>query len=150
MVLLCVHDSFFVSVPVFLKGDSISSSSNSATEFLRQAFWFLVILETVFLIWWKKRFLTVKRLLEASTRGIFLGKFVRGAQNPVEKRAGAIILNYFFRSLLAFGVAESIALYGLLLALVGYYVVDQYTLSTVSLVLVSYFFPSNRFFLDKF
>jgi len=137
---------FFLSAPVFVKGDSILSPNNSATEFLRRAFWFLLILQATFLVWWKKRFFPIERLLEASTRGIILEKFVRGAQNPVEKRAGKMILNYFVRSILAFGVAESIALYGLVLTVLGHYVLDQYVLSVVSLVLVFYFFPSNRFF----
>ena len=137
---------FFLSVHVVLKGNLGPLSGESATEFLRRAFWFLVILQTVFLVWWKKRFFNVERLIEASTKGIILEKFVRGAQNPAEKRLGKMILNYFMRSVLAFGIAESIALYGLILWVLGYHSVDQYTFSTVSLLLVLYFFPSNRLF----
>jgi hypothetical protein len=137
---------FFLFVPMFLSGDSISLPKTSAPGFLRRALWVLAILQAIFLVWWRKRYFTIERPLEGSDRDNIVGALVKRAQNGMGQRAGKVSWRYFLRSILAFGIAESIALYGLVLAVTGHYVVDQYSLSALSLMLLFYFYPSNTLF----
>lgn len=61
-------------------------------------------------------------------------------------RAALVISTYVTRKIVLFAIVETIAVYGLVLALVGGYVLDHYLLSAVSLLLLAFEFPSSQIF----
>jgi hypothetical protein len=83
--------------------------------------------------------------LDAAPSNNILASFLKRLQNPVEQSVEHVSASLSAEHC-GFRDRRSIALYGLVLALAGYYVVDQYTLSTLSLILLVYLYPSNALF----
>ncbi len=65
-------------------------------------------------------------------------------KGALEERAAAVVSTYVTRKVVLFAIIEAIAVYGLVLALVGHYLPDQYLLSGLSLLLLAYEFPSEK------
>jgi hypothetical protein len=57
-----------------------------------------------------------------------------------------VISTYVTRKVVLFAIIEAIAVYGLILALVGRFLLDQYLLSALALVLLIVEFPSGKSF----
>jgi hypothetical protein len=67
-------------------------------------------------------------------------------QGRDEERAAAVVSTYVTRKIVLFAIIEAIAVYGLILALVGRFLLDQYILSALALVLLIVEFPSAKSF----
>jgi hypothetical protein len=55
-----------------------------------------------------------------------------------------VISTYVTRKVVLFAIIEAIAVYGMILALVGRFLLDQYILSGLALVLLIVEFPSEK------
>jgi len=107
-------------------GLSRSPVSHPPYRGFRMVLWLVALVEAAALFWWSRRFLTK----EGALRGI------RGtAVNPLTYYVG--------RKIGALGIAQSIAVYGLVLALVGGYFWDQYILTFLSAALLVWHYPSR-------
>ena len=109
----------------------------------RIVLWILVVVDMGYLIWWKRRHL--KR--EAILNGVNPAKILRaleGHKGALEQRAAAVVSTYVTRKTVAFAIIEAVAVYGLVLGLVGPFLPDHYLLSTVSLALLAAEFPAER------
>lgn len=116
-----------VSAERFLNG-------NSPSDATRIALWFVILIVMGVLLLWIKKFLTKEAILRRVTSG-------RGA-------AKKLLRSYLLRKVLAFALAESIAIHGFVLAMLGRYMWDQYILTLVSGLFFINLFPS-RAFLDE-
>ncbi|HZD41257.1 MAG TPA: hypothetical protein VE131_11080 [Terriglobales bacterium] len=108
----------------------------------RVILWLLVFVDFGYLVWWKKRYLSRETMLEASSKTKVF-RVLQGHSTPQEKTAAAVVSTYVTRKIAAFAIVEAIAVYGLLIALVGRYFWDQYLLSGLSLALLIMEFPSK-------
>jgi hypothetical protein len=66
-------------------------------------------------------------------------------KGSVEERAAAVVSTFVTRKVVIFAIIEAIAVYGLVLAIVGRYLLDQYLLSALSLALLALEYPTERF-----
>ena len=61
-----------------------------------------------------------------------------------EKEAALLVSTYITRKIVLYAIIEALAVYGLVLAIVGRYFSDQYALSALSLILLTLEFPTER------
>ncbi|HWP56837.1 MAG TPA: hypothetical protein VNL14_03000 [Candidatus Acidoferrales bacterium] len=98
---------------------------------LRTVFWFVAVAEVLFLMWWKERHLRPAPLLAGAVSESDIARALsRGVANRI----------------IALAVAESVAIYGLVLALIGHAQWDQYVFTLVSAVLLIQLYPSSGAF----
>jgi len=109
----------------------------------RIALWFLVVLDLVYLVWWKRRYLTHAALLDRAKQTKML-RALESCQGALERRAASVVSTYVTRRVVLFAIVEALAVYGLVLAIVGRYFSDQYLLSALSLMLLSIEFPAEK------
>jgi len=65
-------------------------------------------------------------------------------QGSVEENASYIVSTFVTRKVVLFAIIEAIAVYGFVLAFLGRFVLDQYLLSLLSLILLAVEFPSAK------
>ena len=106
--------------------------------------WTVAIAIAAVLVWVKRRFHTVQAIFRDSRRPMDVTD-LKG-DNPAQKNLARLVLFYRSRMIIAFSLSETIAIFGLLLALTGDYASDQQSLSLISAGLLVYFFPSRAFF----
>jgi hypothetical protein len=121
-------------------GDGIGSASLAGT--LRALLWALVLIDLGYLVWWKKHNLSRQALLAKPSKAKIL-RALEQHTGRVEQRAAAVISTYVTRKIVGFAIIEAVAVYGLLLAVVGGHLEDQYVLSALSLLLLALEFPRN-------
>jgi hypothetical protein len=122
----------------FLDGSSIAAA-------IRAVVWGLVLVDLGYLVWWKKRNLTRQALTDESNKTKIL-RALEEHQGQIERRAASVISAYVTRKIVVFAIIEAVAVYGLVLALAGRYLWDQYLLSGLSLVLLILEFPGKSVF----
>jgi hypothetical protein len=115
----------------------------SQAQSVRIGLWILALVDLGYYIYWKKRYLASEAVL-AEAKSTKLLRAVEGHQGPVEERAAAVVSTYVTRKTVLFAIIEAVAVYGLILGLAGPYPSDLYLLSTVSLLLLTVEFPSER------
>jgi hypothetical protein len=109
---------------------------------VRAVLWVLVLVDLGYLVWWKKRNLTREALTDRSNKTKIL-RALEDHKGQAEERAAWVISTYVTRKIVVFAIIEAIAVYGLVLALAGRYLWDQYLLSGFSLVLLVLEFPGK-------
>lgn len=114
----------------------------TVAQSVRAILWILVLVDIGYLSWWKKRYLSQEKILEISTSAKIF-RALQGHKTPEEESAAAIVSTYVTRKIVAFAIIEAIAVYGLLMALVGRYLWDQYLLSGLSVILLIIEFPAK-------
>jgi hypothetical protein len=62
----------------------------------------------------------------------------------IEERAAYVVSTYVTRKVVIFAIIEAVAVYGLVLAILGRFVQDQYWLSALSIALLVLEFPSEK------
>ena len=97
--------------------------------------WIVALTESGILWWWNNRFLTKEAVLKETA----------ALQKLSEKQA---VSNYAGKKIVAFALAESIAIYGLVLALIGNHLSDQYLMTFIAGLWLVYLYPSGAFFED--
>ena len=116
----------------------------SFAEKARVVLWILVLVDLGYYIYWKRRYLTPQAILHNSQKT----KIFRALQEykgSAEERAASIVSTFVTRKVVIFAIIEAIAVYGLVLAIVGRYLSDQHLLSALSLALLALEFPTQRF-----
>jgi hypothetical protein len=117
--------------------------SSSLAPLVRAVLWILVLVDLGYLVWWKKRNLTREALTDMSNKTKIL-RALEDHKGQAEERAASVISTYVTRKIVVFAIIEAIAVYGLVLALAGRYLWDQYLLSGLSLVLLVLEFPGKN------
>jgi hypothetical protein len=116
----------------------------SFAEKARLVLWILVLVDLGYYIYWKRRYLTPQAILHNSQKT----KIFRALQEykgSAEERAASVVSTFVTRKVVIFAIIEAIAVYGLVLAIVGRYLSDQHLLSALSLALLALEFPTQRF-----
>jgi hypothetical protein len=116
----------------------------SFAEKARVVLWILVLVDLGYYIYWKRRYLTPQAILHNSQKT----KIFRALQEykgSAEERAASVVSTFVTRKVVIFAIIEAIAVYGLVLAIVGRYLSDQHLLSALSLALLALEFPTQRF-----
>ena len=116
----------------------------SFAEKARVVLWILVLVDLGYYIYWKRRYLTLQAILHNSQKT----KIFRALQEykgSAEERAASVVSTFVTRKVVIFAIIEAIAVYGLVLAIVGRYLSDQHLLSALSLALLALEFPTQRF-----
>jgi hypothetical protein len=113
----------------------------------RVVLWILVLVDLGYYIFWKRRYLTPQAILDKSQK-TKLFRALQEYKGSVEERAASVVSTFVTRKVVIFAIIEAIAVYGLVLAIVGRYLSDQYLLSALSLALLTLEFPSERFLKD--
>lgn len=121
----------YLLIPRLVAPEGSLFASGAVSILLRPFFWLVAVVEVLFLNWWKQDYLKPRALLP---------------DLPAQEQINAAISNTTTRGIVAFAIAESIALYGLVLALIGRLFLDQYLLTFVSGVLMIQLYPSRQFF----
>jgi hypothetical protein len=115
----------------------------SFAESARIVLWVLAFIDLGYFVWWKKRYLTTDALLD-NTQQAKLLRALEERQGEIEQRAASVVSTYVTRKVVLFAIIEALAVYGLVLALVGRYFLDQYLLSALSLLLFALEFPTAK------
>jgi hypothetical protein len=140
---------FMISIPIYIWiAQSVLANPKYAqglsfAQTARGVFWFLVLIDLGYFIFWKRRYLTPEALLDKSQK-TKLFRALQEYKGSVEQRAAAVVSTYITRKVVIFAIIEAIAVYGLVLAIIGRYLLDQYLLSALSLVLLTLEFPRER------
>lgn len=112
-------------------------------ENARIVLWFLAVIDLGYYVWWKQRYLTRQSILgEAKRTKIF--RALEGHKGQIEERAATVVSTYVTRKIVLFAILEALAVYGLVLAIVGRFLTDQYLLSALSLILLALEFPTEK------
>ena len=110
----------------------------------RAVLWFLASIDIGYYIYWKRR-LAPEAVLREAKRSKRL-RALEGYKGAEEERAAAVVSTYVTRKVVLFAIIEAIAVYGLILALVGRFLADQYLLSALALILLIVEFPAEKSF----
>ena len=109
----------------------------------RIVLWILVVVDVGYLIWWKAHYLTITALLDKTKQSKLLHA-LESYQGAVEEHAGLVVSTYVTRRIALYAIIEALAVYGLILAVIGRYFTDQYLLSALSLLLLIFEFPGQK------
>ena len=110
----------------------------------RAVFWLLTVIDFGYYVYWK-RYLAPEAVLRDAKKGKRL-RALEEYKGADEERAAAVVSTYVTRKIVLFAIIEAIAVYGMILALVGRFLLDQYLLSALALVLLIVEFPSEKSF----
>lgn len=119
----------YLVLPRFVASSGIFLDDGPFSDVSRTGLWAVAFLIVGILWWWDEKWLTREALLKND-------RFTWGT----------LASNYAAKKIVAFALAEAIAIYGLLLALIGRYLWDQFVLSGVSAALLIRLYPSQAFF----
>jgi hypothetical protein len=114
----------------------------SYADAARAVFWLLTVIDFGYYIYWKRHLAPEVVLREAKTSKRL--RALEGYKGGEEERAAAVVSTYVTRKVVLFAIIEAIAVYGMILALVGRFLLDQYLLSALALVLLIVEFPSEK------
>jgi len=121
--LLVLWISFLPAMVIYLiLATFVIPPPHDSSGVLRAILWILALSEVGLLYWWKGKYLTKK-------------SFFAGLRQP--NPAVLYLKNY----IIAFAIAESVAIWGLVLAMVGGYRSDQYALTFLSAFLLIQVYP---------
>lgn len=132
----------FISRHLLANPDFGRGFSYAATA--RAVFWLLTLIDFGYYIYWKRHLAPEVVLREAKTSKRL--RALEGYKGGEEERAAAVVSTYVTRKIVLFAIIEAIAVYGMILALVGRFLLDQYLLSALAVILLIAEFPSERSF----
>jgi hypothetical protein len=141
---------FMISIPIYIfiarnvLANPKYAQGLSFAETARIVLWILVLVDLGYYIFWKRRYLTLPAILDKSQK-TKLFRALQEYKGSVEERAASVVSTFVTRKVVLFAIIEAIAVYGFVLAIVGSYHLDQYLLSALSLALLVFEFPSERF-----
>ncbi len=141
--------AFVISIPIYLvivrsvlANPNIGSNSTLA-EPARIVLWLLAIVDLGYYFYWRRRHLSEASILRDSS-AVKLFRALEEFRGSLEKRAAHVVSAYVTRKVVIFAIIEACAVYGLVLAVVGRFVQDQYWLSALSIALLAREFPSGK------
>jgi hypothetical protein len=112
-------------------------------ETARIVFWALAVVDLGYYFFWRNRYFTPAAMAAASSKTKML-RALDGYDGLHEKEAAMLVSTYITRKVVIFAIIEALAVYGLVLAIVGRYFTDQYLLSALSVALLIVEFPTAR------
>src|ERR1043166_1566123 len=118
-------------------------SGLSFAESGRIVLWVLVFIDVGYLIWWKARYLRPAALLDKAKQSKLL-QVLTSYQGALEQDAASVVSTFVTRRIVLYAIIEALGVYGLILAIIGRYLTDQYLLSALSLVLLVVEFPTEK------
>jgi hypothetical protein len=140
---------FMISIPLYLwiaqnvLANPKYAQGLSFAGTARIVIWVLVVIDLGYYLFWKRRYLTREAILDKSQKAK-LFRALQEYQGAVEQRAAAVVSAYITRKVVLFAIIEALAVYGLVLAIAGRYLFDQYLLSALSLILLALEYPRER------
>lgn len=141
--------AFVISIPIYvviarniLENPNIGSNRAFA-ETARIVLWLLTIVDLGYYAYWRKKHLSAAAILR-DARATKLLRALQEFSNPLEERVAYVVSTYVTRKVVVFAIIEAIAVYGLVLGILGRYISDHYFLSTLSLILLVIEFPSAK------
>src|SRR6478735_3209513 len=141
--------AFVISIPIYLViarnvlGNPKIGSNRSLAETARVVLWLLTVVDLGYYAYWRKQNLSSEAILRAA-RATKLFRALEEFQGGVEERAAYVVSTYVTRKVVIFAIIEAVAVYGLVLAILGRFVHDFYLLCALTLVLLAVEFPSAR------
>ena len=140
---------FMISIPIYLViARSILTNPNIGTnrtvaEPARIIFWLLTLVDLGYYFYWRRdKFSAAAVRRDARKSKLF--RALEEFQGSVEENASYIVSTFVTRKVVLFAIIEAIAVYGFVLAFLGRFVLDQYLLSLLSLILLAVEFPSAK------
>jgi len=109
----------------------------------RMILWALAIIDLGYYVYWKKRHLTPAAIAAGASKTKIL-RDLDSYDGLHEKQAALVVSTYVTRKIVLYAIIEALAVYGLVLAIVGRFFTDQYVLSGLSLILLALEFPTER------
>jgi len=109
----------------------------------RMILWALAIIDLGYYVYWKKRYLTPAAIAAGASKTKIL-RALDSYDGLHEKQAALVVSTYVTRKVVLYAIIEALAVYGLVLAIVGRFFTDQYVLSALSLILLALEFPTER------
>jgi hypothetical protein len=146
VIFLCGILIYVAVAQTFLAGKQLAISDAFA-QTAKLFLWFLTFVDIVTLVWWKRRFLNEQAILAGVKRYKVL-QVLQDHKGAIEERAAGLVSSYVTGKIVAFALAEAVAIYGFALVLTSHYFVGQYILSIASGFLLLLEFPSRRFLTD--
>ncbi len=141
--------AFFICVPIYiviarsLAADPRIGARPSFADPARMVLWALAVIDLGYYIYWRKLNFSVAAVLR-DARATKLLRALEGFKGVIEERAAYVVSTYITRKVVLFAIIEAVAVYGLVLALVGHFVADFYLLSGTALMLLAIEFPSAK------
>ncbi len=141
--------AFVISIPIYLVivrsilGNPNIGSNRALAEPARIVLWLLAIIDLGYYVYWRRRNLSEESILRDSS-AVKLFRALEEFRGSLEKRAAHVVSAYVTRKVVIFAIIEACAVYGLVLAVVGRFVEDQYWLSALSVALLVWEFPSGK------
>jgi hypothetical protein len=140
--------AFTVSIAIYLLiARSVLSNPNiganpSIADPARIIFWLLTFVDLVYYFYWRRaNFSSAAILRDARKSKIF--RALEEFRGGTEEHAAYVVSTFITRKVVLFAIIEAVAVYGLVLAIIGRFVADQYFLSLLSLALLALEFPSK-------
>jgi hypothetical protein len=138
--------AFTISVVIYIViaanvlGNPRFAGGFAVADTLRKVLWFLVLIDLGYYAYWKRRNLSPQAILADASKTKLL-KALEDHRGALEQRAAAVVSTFVTRKIVLFAIIEAIAVYGLVLAIAGRFLSDQYVLSALSLILLALEFP---------
>ena len=146
VILWCL---FFLFVPLYLLiaryllASPSFGRGGSAADVIKIVLWALTVVDLSYYFHWKRSKLSFDAILrDADSTKLF--RAVENYQGEMERRAAHAVCTFVTRKIVLFAILGAVAVYGLVLALVGRFIHDQYALSALCLILLTVEFPSER------
>jgi hypothetical protein len=140
---------FVIAIPIYIViarrvlANPDIGVDRSIAETFRIIVWLLTLVDLGYYFFWRKRNLSVVGISrDAGSSKLF--RALEEFRGPDEERAARVIATYVTRKIVIFAILEAVAVYGLISALLGRYLADQYFLSAISLALLVMEFPYER------
>ena len=140
---------FVISIPIYIVivrsvlSDPDIGVHGSFAHTVRAVIWLLALVDLGYYVYWRQRNLTAQAILrDAGSSKLF--RALEEFRGVAEERAARVVSTYVTRKVVIFAIVEAVAVYGLISAILGRYVFDQYFLSAISLVLLVVEFPYER------
>jgi hypothetical protein len=137
----------YIAIAQAFLADRQLAISYAFAQTAKMFIWSLTLVDIATLVWWKRRFLTREAILGGAKRYNVL-QALQGHKGATEERAAALVSSYVTAKVVAFALAEAVAIYGFALVLTSHYFVGQYILSSASGLLLLLEFPSRAFLTD--
>jgi len=140
---------FVISIPIYLViarnvlGNLNIGTNRALAETARVVLWLLTVVDLGYYAYWRKRNLSSESILRAA-RATKLFRALEEFKGGVEERAAYVVSTYVTRKVVIFAIIEAVAVYGVVLAIIGRFVQDQYWLSALSIALLVVEFPSEK------
>lgn len=141
--------AFVISIPIYLViarnvlGNPNIGSNRALAEPARIVLWVLAIVDFGYYLYWRGRNLAEETILRDG-QSAKLFRALEEFRGALEERAAHVVSAYVTRKVVIFAIIEAMAVYGLVLAVIGRFVEDQYLLSVLSIALLVWEFPSQK------